>query len=278
MMLSLINAPPWTVLLVPLLSFNAVGGNMTYAVTLNADVCHEVHLGWLTAPVEAAPFHEVSTGYCLLDMRSPGEAELYMTAVCSGPRGTWPSAPEKYTVDLSGRKGVRRISDAEWQSAVKLPRADGGVEPQPAERGVRYNGGPLLEKSGPRWTGAGSGPIGSFFSLTRNRTAVNSWDGFDITYSFLDLSSAGKHNKVKGRYWVDIYETKSARALVRVEGTFNGAEPIYFQGQAHWYADRYYVLPVGRTTGTGSFSLRRLLICDVDAAARKGETVLKKRK
>ena len=66
--------------------------------------------------------------------------------------------------------------------------------------------------------------------------------------------------------------------MVRLKGSFDGAEPYTFQEGAVWFGDRYYVLPMGRTMGSGEFSLRRLLVCDVDAAARKAETVLKERK
>jgi len=135
------------------------------------------------------------------------------------------------------------------------------------------------EKSGPKWAGIGEGTVGSFISHDLARLAVNSWDGVDITYSFLDPTSFGQRNKIKGQFWVDIYDIASEQRLIQIQGTFRGAEPGNFQGHAAWYGDRYYVMPVGGTLGSGEFSLRRLLICDVDAAERsQGNTVLRERK
>jgi hypothetical protein len=252
------------------------GGRMSYTVTLNPEVCREVQLGRFTVPVGTSPRPEVSTGYCHPELRSAGETRLYLTAACHQRGDNWLPAPQKYGVDLSGGKSLGRIGEAEWQAAPQLPWAgSGGLEPRPTDRGIQYKG-PLLERSGPKWTGVGNGPVWTKLSSGLTRAAVNSWDGFDITYSFLDPTSFLQRNKVVGQYWVDIYETSSGRALLRIQGSFHGAEPYQFQGQAAWYSDRYYLLPIGRTMGNGEFSLRRLLICDADAAARKGETGLKR--
>lgn len=266
----------WTACLGLCVSARAFGGSMTYTVTLNADVCHDMRLGRFTVPAGTSPRPDVSTGYCHPELRSAGETQLYLTAACHQRGDTWLPAPQKYAVDLIRPRAVRRISEVEWQAAPQLPWAGfGGLDPHPTDRGIQYKG-PLLERSGPKWTGVGNGPVRTQLSLSLTRAAVNSWDGFDITYSFLDPTSFGKRNKVVGQYWVDIYETSSGRALLRIRGSFHGAEPYQFQGQAAWYSDRYYVLPIGGTMGNGEFSLRRLLICDVDAAARKGDTGLKR--
>ena len=254
---------------------------MTYAVTLNQEVCHEVRLGRFTAPrgvVPVVPTDDALTGYCHIEIRTPGENELYLAAVCGGRRTHLP-AIEKYVVDLSGRRGTRRISEAEWEGATELPRSENRFYPvRPEDRGVQHKG-PVLERSGSGWAGRGSGPVDSLLSQSMNRGAVNSWDGYDITYTFLDPSSFGKRNRVQGRYWVDIYDTGSGQPLVRIQGSFHGAEPYHFQGEAAWYGDRYYVMPIGRTLWDQyEFNLRRLLICDVDAAARKSEPVLRERK
>jgi hypothetical protein len=269
----------WTALLGLCISASAYGGSMTYTVTPNADVCHDMRLGRFTVPSGAAPVSNVSTGYCHPELRSAGETQLYVTAACHQRGDTWLPAPQKYSVDLNRSRAVRRISEAEWQAAPQLPwnGTAKGIIPNAQDRGVQYKG-PLLERSGPRWQGIGGGSLlpETFLSQSASRAAVNSWDGFDITYSFLDPTSFGKRNKVEGQYWVDIYETSSGRALLRIRGSFHGAEPYQFQGQAAWYSDRYYVIPVGGTMGSGEFSLRRLLICDIDAAARKGDTGLKR--
>lgn len=256
------------------------GGSMTYTVTLNPDVCHEVHLGRLTAPkgtLPVIPFDDVSTGYCRPEVRSAGEDKLFVTAGCHGPRNNWIPSQEKYSVDLSAGARTRRISEAEWESATELPWSEGGMYPKLAEDSVAYKG-PPLRRSGPKWMGIGAGPPWSHLSRTGARAAVNSWDGFEITYTFLDPTSLFARDKVKGDYWVDIYETNSGRPLIRIQGSFHGAEPSMFLGEAAWYSDRYYVMSVGGTTHGYEFSLRHLLICDADAAIRKGNNVLKERK
>jgi hypothetical protein len=273
----------WTVSIGVFFSMKAFGGHMTYFVTQNPEVCHEVHVGRFTLPEKAAFLNNgvgnigVSTGYCHPQVRSAGESDLYVGAVCLRPY--WYPAPEKYAVDLSGRKGVRRISEEKWQSGVPLTWSENGLFPKPQESAVEYKG-QRLARSGPRWEGiGGTGPLRTHLSWNATRAAVNSWSGFQVTYSFLDPTSFGKRDKVEGQYWVDIYETASGRPLVRIQGSFHGAAPSVFQTQAAWYSDRIFVMPVGGTLWSEyEFNLRRLLICDVDAAARKGETVLKERK
>lgn len=255
---------------------HAFAGSMTYTVTLNSAVCHEVHTGRFTLPREAAFLQEVNSGHCRVALRSGREMLLYVGVICLSPR--WLPAPEKYAVDLSTRTGTRRISEAEWQSATELPWIEGGMFPNLADDSVRYKG-PPLRRSGPKWMGiTDGGAPRSHLSRTGSRVAVNSWDGFETTYSFLDPTSFGKRDKVKGEYWVDIYETSSGRPLVRIQGSFHGAAPSRFEAEAAWYSDRYYVMPVGGTTAGYEFDLRRLLICDADAASREDNTVLKERK
>ena len=143
---------------------------------------------------------------------------------------------------------------------------------------MRYFG-PLLKRSGPKWKGESDGPLPpTLLSASLNRAAVNSWDGYDLVNGFLDPTVLFQRNKVKGRYWVDIYETASGRPLIRITGEFRGASPPTFQQTAAWYSDRYYVMPIGRNLGSYSFSLRNLLVCDVDAASRAQQPLLKERK
>jgi hypothetical protein len=163
-------------------SMQGIGGSMTYTVTLNPEVCHEVRLGRLTAPRSVVPLSpdDADSGHCRIEIREAGERELYLTAVCGGRRTHLP-AIEKYAVDLSGRRSTRRISEAEWEGATELPRSENRFYPvSPEDRGVQYKG-PVLERSGPGWAGRGSGPVDSLLSQSMNRGAVNSWDGYDIT-------------------------------------------------------------------------------------------------
>ena len=268
----------WMVFLGLCVSVRGFGGSMTYTVVLNPNVCREAQVGRFTVPIEAFAMDYVSTGKCHPEIRSADEEQLYVTATCAAPRGTWISAPQKYAVNLSSRKSARSISETEWQSAPELAWSENGFyPPRPEDHGVQYKG-PVLERSGPRWTGVGgSGPLRTLLSRSGNRAAVNSWDGFAITRSFLDPTSFGKRDKVEGQFWVDIYETSSGQSLIRIRGSFHGANPYIFQSQAAWYSDRFYVLPVGGTSSNGEFNLRRLLICDADAASRKSDGTLKER-
>jgi hypothetical protein len=268
-----------TVLALCSAAVHGLGGSITYRVTLNPDTCQEVHLPRLTKPDEVQFTDNVNTGYFHLEIRSAGETEIYLTAAAGGGRDPLWFARERYAVDLSRPKSVRRIDEQAWQSSPLLPRSEKGLYPQRADqRGVQYKG-PVLERSGPTWKGSGVGPLPeTSLSWNMNRAAVNSWDGYDIVYTFLDPTSFGKRSRIHGRYWVDIYETASGKPLVRIQGSFSGAEPGNFQRPAAWFGDRYYVIPLGGILSGARVGLQRLLICDVDAAARKDKTVLKERK
>ena len=255
---------------------DAFGGSVSYHTTLNPEACHEVHLGRFTIPKRVAFLQDAYTGYCRVALRSGGETVLYFGMVCLEPGG-FPS-PEKYAVDLSGRTRTHRIDDEEWRSAQEVRSSLRTIHPRPEDAGIQYKG-PVLPRSGPEWFGEGAGnPAPSHLSLTGIRAAVNSWDGFEIIYSFLDPTSLFKRSKVKGRYWVDLYDTRSAKPLIRIQGSFHGAAPSSFLGYAGFYSDRYYIMPVGGTTHGYEFSLRRLLVCDADAASHKDNSGFKERK
>jgi hypothetical protein len=250
---------------------------VTYQVTLNPNACHEVHLGRFTVPKGAAAgMDHVEAGNCHPDIRTNNEVELYVGIECTNNLTRWLLSPQKYAVDLN-RTRYHRITEEAWQAAKPLSWSVSGLSPQPEEPGVHYRG-PLLERSGPSWSGKGwNTPLRTLLNNSGDRAAVNSWDGVNDVGTILDPTWNGR-NHIKGQFWVDIYETDSAKPLVRIKGSFNGAEPFHFQSQAAWYGDRYYVLPVGGTLGNGEFGLQRLLICDADAAARKDNTRLKDRK
>jgi hypothetical protein len=255
---------------------SAVAG-VTYRVTENPDVCQEVHLGWMTPPREGAT-DVVDTGNCQYEMRSAGEMALYVSALCQARALL--TVPQKFAVDLSKKGRVHRISEADWDSAPRLPQAAGAIPPDKDARGVSYKGGPLLERSGPRWTGEGFNPlITATVDPSRERVAVFSWDGSNIIYSFMDPSSGFRRSKVKGRYWIDIYEAATGRRLTRIEGFFKNYSPDSLLGQASKWFGEYFVMPLGRTTdGGASIMLQKFLICDTEAASRKSASGLKERK
>jgi hypothetical protein len=257
---------------------------ITYKVTLNPDACHEVNLPRLTKPPRIAYVDNVEAGVCRYEIRSARETQLYITAACGGAgKDKFVPAREKYAVDLSRQGATRRIDEETWLTAPQLPRT--GLEtpqnvilPRDSESSIRYKGS-LLARSGPAWHGVGATAVPTFLSESTNRATVNSWDGEEIVYSFLDPTSGFKRNKVKGRYWIDLYDATLGARLLQIQGAFRGVGPRQFQGEAAWYSDRYYVMPLGGTLGLGlQVGLKRLLICDVDAASRKDNSGLRERK
>ena len=262
-------------LLLCALAVRALGADITYQVTLNPEVCHEVHVGKFTSQPYPAPEDLVNTGAFRYEIRSEGKSVLLIAAAYeSAYYGVAPSrlapAPEKYAVDLNRPKTYRRISDSEWEAALLLPYDRGPrVLPRDGDPGVQFGGGPLLRSSSPNWRGAGNSsfPIEARFSRNRTRAAVNSWDGI--------VENPGPWpgwvgSKIHGRYYVDIYDGASSAPLVRIRGTFKRVDPYLFQGHGDWYSG-YYVIPMGRTLLGSLVGMDRLLVCDADAAARKVE-------
>lgn len=248
-------------------------------MTMNPGACHEVKLGWMSAPREAYAPRGVVSGDCRYEIRVAGETVLYVSAVCGEPKSI--PVPQKYSVDLSRKESVRRISEAAWNSASPLRSSrGGGIPPQKDEPGVRYQGGPLLRRSGPKWAGEGYNlPNSATLAPSLKKVAVFSWDGFNIRYSFLDPTSFGRRNKVEGRYWVDIYEADSGQSLIRGEGRFKGVGPDILLGSATAWYGNYFVMPLGRLVdGGASIMLQKFLICDADAANRQRDPGLKERK
>jgi len=266
------------------LGFRAFGGSMTYQVTQNPGACREVHLGQLTKPPEIKSYDDVSAaGNCHIELRSASETTLYLAAACQydTPRSqTFPLTKEKYAVDLSAPDKVRRIDEQVWQSGKPVPWEGfigEAVPNHPSDRGISYKGR-VFEKSGPKWSGVGAPPVGAVASQGGSHIAINSWDGFDIEYDFLDPTTGLRRDKVKGQFWTDIYDSGSGERLIQIQGTFNGVGPNMFLWPARWYGSRYFVMPVGRTALLGNYNLRRLLICDTDVAQRMNGSGFKERK
>ena len=168
------------------LAGHARAGGITYKVTLNPEACHEVHLGRLKVPAEVGPrYSDVIAGGFFYDLRFAGGPELYLSTVTQS-RNRLVASPEKYAVDLSRPRRVRRVTDAEWESAPLLPRSKNGAFPNRSD-GIEYRG-PVLKRSGPKWSGIGVGPPPeSFFSLGMRRAAVNSWDGYEILAGYNEI-------------------------------------------------------------------------------------------
>src|ERR1700733_13406297 len=153
-----------------------------------------------------------------------------------------------------------------------------GTDPRhPTDPGISFKGR-VFERSGPKWSGVGAGPVGADFSQDGSKISVNSWDGFDIRYDSLAPTVLFQRDKVRGQFWTDIYDTGSGERLIQIQGSFSGADPGGFLGEAGWYGTRFLVMPVGSTSWPGFFNLRRLLICDADSAARTNRSGLGERK
>jgi hypothetical protein len=268
------------------MAMRAPAGSMSYVVTQNPGACHEVHLGALTRPPEITYHGDegVDAGYCHIEIRAAGETELYLAGACQLDTPyhdqSFPLTKEKYAVDLGFPSKIRRIDEETWKSAMPMTwegLVHGTVPRRPTDPGISYKGR-VFEKSGPRWSGVGAGPVGADFSQDGSKISVNSWDGFDIRYDFLDPAVLFQRDKVKGQFWTDIYDTESGQRLIQIQGSFSGAGPGKFLWHAGWYGTHYFVMPVGSTSWPGAFNLRRLLICDADAAARTNGSGLRERK
>jgi hypothetical protein len=93
-------------------------------------------------------------------------------------------------------------------------------------------------------------------------TVLDPPDLMEYTGSFRQFIVDSIRARYNGRYWIDIYDAASARRLIQLRGEFHGDKPDYFQGKAKWLNGSLYVLPLEPR------GMRRLLICDVDAAAK----------
>jgi len=112
----------------------ALGANITYQVTLNPEVCHEVHVGKFTSQPYPAPEDLAVTGEFRYEIRSGGQSVLLIAAAYKSAYKTVSESrlaptPEKYAVDLNRPKSYRRISDSEWQAAPLLNIWRGGSNP-----------------------------------------------------------------------------------------------------------------------------------------------------
>ena len=209
-----------------------------------------------------------------LQLRAAGENEILLAGRYHNGNE---STGQKYAVTLKHPPRVRRITDAEWDSGGKLRLGDGCIPPEDLETGIRYQGR-VFQRSGTAWKGKGvSPPPCSPLSPGKTHVAVASWDGIAQQYGIFDLDAGFKRSNVHGKYWLDIYETGSGRALMRIEGAFRGSIPdnLFWR---YWFSDRYFVMPIGHTSWAGSLPLSHLLICDMNAAAGGDGTRSKKRK
>jgi hypothetical protein len=228
--------------------------SVTYRVAENAGACSEVRVPkWTRPEVDRDPTFPVSTWGCAYDVRSAGRGSIYLGLSC-GSAGYW-SMKEKYAVDVSKPQSVRLIDGGGWQVANVLEPAN-LTEPEHARfqsNGLEYQGH-MYPKSGPNWDLYGK----ALASPGQSRIAVYSYEGI-VQRSY--EPSFGPQ-RFEGTYWTEIYDVASAKRLIQIRGGFNGVDLTELQGKSYWYGGRFFLQPL-EVKG-----MRRLLICDVDAAAR----------
>jgi hypothetical protein len=97
----------------------------------------------------------------------------------------------------------------------------------------------------------------------QSRIVTFGWDGL-IKYpggEGINPFNPASGGNYKGKYWINVYDVGSAARLIQIQGDFGGFDPFGDPRASLFLTGRYYV-----------FSLdggkhRKLLICDVDAAA-----------
>jgi hypothetical protein len=227
--------------------------SVTYLVSENAGACHEVQIPkWTRPPGQTEPLWPVGSWGCGYDLRSPSETSVYIGLSC-GSEGLW-RMNERYAVEL-GKLAHQSVDNASWEaSAVLEPETFGllkGATLQPD--GLQYNDR-LFSKSGPKWD-----LYGTYLSSPgESRVAVYSYDG--IVQRSYEFSLKPEH--FDGTYWTEIYDVVSGKRLIQIRGKFKGVDLTELQGKSSWYAGRFFLQPL-EVNG-----MRRLLICDVNAAAR----------
>jgi hypothetical protein len=172
---------------------------------------------------------------------------------------------EKYGFDLR-HAGTWRIEEKTWDAGSVLEPTTGGVwQPQPMLRNNEK-----FPISSPKYAGSVSSPGGSRIAVdswsgtVRDPPQILSWEPGPSSLGFL-IGLIRAH--YDGHYWIDIHDVVSGSRVVQIRGDFHGDHPLYFQGKAKWLNGRYYVLPLEPE------GMRRLLVCDIDAAAKsKGLT------
>lgn len=225
---------------------------VTHRVSVNSDACYDVRVGrW--------PSMLARIGGCRYDFRAGANNALYVGIDCQ--LGVEKSESRvKYAIDLGRPVRVRRIDQSLWGSAPELKTHEGKRAPvvlQP--KGIDYRGH-FLDISGPKWWDEDY--YAALLSPREHRIALNSREGGS---SYPGPFEPGRILS-KGRYRIDIYDVESGRRVLLIQSTFHGgaeADPNDFQGEAFWLTDRYYVVPLE------PHGMRRLLICDVDAAVSK---------
>jgi hypothetical protein len=238
-----------------LISSTCWAESVTYRVIGNAQACAEIQIPKWTRPAKGGDSTwPVGTWGCQFDVRNAGGASIYIGLSC-GSSIYW-RMQEKYSVDLSNPKNIRKIDEPKWDAAIALEPWNHYGEPEQARfqvNGLEYQGH-LFAKSGPQWDLYSK----ALASPGRSRVTVFSYDG-TVQRSY-EFSSKPEH--FDGTYWTEIYDVSSTKRLIQIRGAFHGVDLTEVQGKSSWLGGRYFLQPLE------AHGMRRLLICDVDEAAR----------
>jgi hypothetical protein len=230
---------------------------VTYHVVDNARACVEVRIPKWTRPEReqcCGPLWPVGSWGCQYELRSAGGTSLYVGLSCAG---SW-RMQEKYAVDLSHPKDIRRIDETTWDVSPALKPTQAPLPAEFLTGGMRYKGH-VFPKPGSKWDDVFKASL----SPGKDQVAVYSYDGTITRASEHDMSPFfwKSYGRISGTYWTEIYDVSSVRRLIQISGIFRGVDLTEVQGGSYWMGDRFYLMPL-KPEGMRSF-----LICDVDKAA-----------
>jgi len=236
--------------------------SVTVKITPDPKACTIVHLPkWKRA---AGPDWMTPTADCEYDFRSSEDGFLVGLHCRPEFKDNQLYSPSKYAVSFgSGR--VRKATDSEWNLAGPyLAFRLSTQEHWPIEnyKPLVYRGR-VFRKSGLTWPGESDIRLCSRLSPEGDFLAVNSWDGtIQFGGGLFDLSI---HQYVDGFYYVDIYNSDSARRVLLIQGHFHDVDPTDMFRKSAWISKRYFVLPLDFEN-----KMRNFVICDVAHAAESG--------
>jgi hypothetical protein len=161
-------------------------------------------------------------------------------------------SPDKYRIDFATGR-VKKATESEWNAAksyvVFRDSAWRKYDTTPEGR-LRYEG-KLFSRNGtqwPRWAAPGR------VSVNGGSLAVYGWDGEIRIASEYDLLF--KQNRIKGTYYVDIYDGNSGARALYLSGSFDGVPPDDLFGRSAWISTHYYFLPLDTQ------NMNRFVLCD----------------
>jgi hypothetical protein len=169
-------------------------------------------------------------------------------------------SPIRYLVSLARKGIVRRASEQEWSTAVPLSRfaqKEDSMTRLTSVDSVSFSyENKTFQRSGPLWPQYPSEP--ARHSLNGDYLAIQSWDGKE-RYCGGPLFSSPCLSFGGARYWEDVYDVRTGRRLISVNGQFWSLNSMRVLDAVEWVGDHYFVWPLQRR-------LRSVLICDLDLA------------